>query len=172
MYHPREMWSIMDLDDSLSLSMYELEKGISTITRSEEWFDCYPAVQTAFKFTKRLHMVDDAEVEDDDDSAEEKTETVLFYSEFAEFLSALVQYYSYCKVFGNTEVEEGVMVDRDSFCNPEVQAEIRIYVGDVSDATEEYDAIDKDGVGEVRFDCIVNWAFKRSLGKRMMKEEE
>ena len=166
----------MDLDDSLSLSMYELERGISTITRSEEWFDCYPAVKTAFKFTKRLHMVEDAEDEDDDaengDNEKEKTETVLFYSEFAEFLSALVQYYSYCKVFGNTEVEEGVMVDRESFCNPDVQAEIRIYVGDVSNASEEYDVIDKDGVGEVRFDCIVNWAFKRSMDKKMMNGEE
>ena len=44
----------MDLDDSLSLSMYELEKGITVFTRSEEWFDCYPAVQTAFKHTKGL----------------------------------------------------------------------------------------------------------------------
>ena len=40
----REMWSLMDLDDSLSMTIFELEKGIATITQSEELFDCFPAI--------------------------------------------------------------------------------------------------------------------------------
>ena len=89
----REMWAIMDLDDSLSLSMYELEKGVAVFTRSEECFDCYPAVQTAFKFTKRLHVGDDhqsgentEEEEVVEDEEKKESEIPLFYSEFHEFL--------------------------------------------------------------------------------------
>ena len=92
MFYVREMWSIMDLDDSLSLSMYELEKGIATFTRSGELFDCYPAVRTAFKFTKKLHMADGEDYEDvveelveeteNEDSIEENSGIPLFYSEY------------------------------------------------------------------------------------------
>ena len=87
MFYVREMWSIMDLDDSLSLSMYELEKGIATFTRSAELFDCYPAVRTAFKFTKKLHMNDDEDYEElveeteNNDSIVENSGIPLFYSE-------------------------------------------------------------------------------------------
>ena len=93
----------MDLDDSLSLSLYELEKGVATITMTEEWFDCYPAIQTAFKFTKLMLDTDKDLEHDEDDVAkteadEEKTEAVLLFSEFQLFLAALKQYYMYCKV--------------------------------------------------------------------------
>ena len=97
----KEMWAIMDLDDSLSLSMYELEKGIAVFTRSEEWFDCYPAVQTAFKHTKGLDISDEGDDEDKDKELEdtcEETDIPLFYSEFQDFLRNLKQYYIYCQV--------------------------------------------------------------------------
>ena len=97
----KEMWAIMDLDDSLSLSMYELEKGIAVFTRSEEWFDCYPAVQTAFKHTKGLDISDEGDDEDKDKELEdtcEEADIPLFYSEFQDFLRNLKQYYIYCQV--------------------------------------------------------------------------
>ena len=97
----KEMWAIMDLDDSLSLSMYELEKGIAVFTRSEEWFDCYPAVQTAFKHTKGLDISDEGDNEDKDKELEDtckEADIPLFYSEFQEFLRNLKQYYIYCQV--------------------------------------------------------------------------
>ena len=97
----KEMWAIMDLDDSLSLSMYELEKGIAVFTRSEDWFDCYPAVQTAFKFTKGLDILDDGDAENEAKELEDTcdvSDIPLFYSEFQEFLKNLKQYYIYCKV--------------------------------------------------------------------------
>ena len=97
----KDIWAIMDLDDSLSLSMYELEKGIAVFTRSEDLFDCYPAVQTAFKFTKGLDMSDDGDAENEAKELEDKgdeSDIPLFYSEFQEFLKNLKQYYIYCKV--------------------------------------------------------------------------
>ena len=36
----REIWAIMDLDDSMSLSLCELERGIGTIFMTEDFFDC------------------------------------------------------------------------------------------------------------------------------------
>ena len=32
--------------------MYELEKGVATVTQSDEFFDCLPAIRAAFNFTK------------------------------------------------------------------------------------------------------------------------
>ena len=46
------MWGLMDLDDSLDMTIFELEKGVATITQSEEWFDCFPAINAAFTFAK------------------------------------------------------------------------------------------------------------------------
>ena len=97
----KEMWTIMDLDDSLSLSMYELEKGIAVFTRSEEWFDCFPAVQTAFKHTKGLDISDEGDEKVKDNELEGtcgKADIPLFYSEFQDFLRNLKQYYIYCQV--------------------------------------------------------------------------
>ena len=50
----RELWLLMDLDDSLSMSLSELDKGISTITQSHDFFDCYPAVLTSYEYTRNF----------------------------------------------------------------------------------------------------------------------
>ena len=53
-------------------------------------------------------------------------------------------------------------MSKDRFCDPESQSEIRKHVGEGYDEAEEFIRMDKDRLGEVRFDCLVNWAFKRS----------
>ena len=92
----------MDLDDSLSMSMFELDKGISTIMQTEEFFDCYPAVKAAFGYTKayfkqgeEVEEAEDEKVEEGQDEEEESLE----YREFGIFLHALKQYYQFCKVY-------------------------------------------------------------------------
>ena len=60
-------------------------------------------------------------------------------------------------------------MSKDRFCDPESQSEIRKHVGDGYDEAEEFVRMDKDGLGEVRFDCLVNWAFKRSAEKRKIE---
>ena len=99
----REMWSLMDLDDSLKMSMFELEKGIATISQSEELFDCFPAIKAAFGFAKSYSKqgkdLDENENQEDLDNAPEKEEDItLEYQEFGLFLHALKQYYTYCQV--------------------------------------------------------------------------
>ena len=70
------------------------------------------------------------------------------------------------QVFNNPEVEEGTTVSMERLCNPEVQEEIRKHIGDDFHATEEFAIIDKLGFGEVRFDDLMNYLFKRSLAKK------
>ena len=45
------------------------------------------------------------------------------------------------------------------------------HVGHIHDAAEEFSNMDKDGLGEVRFDCLMKWAFKRSLEQKKILEE-
>jgi hypothetical protein len=89
---------LMDLDDSLSMTIFELEKGI---TQSEELFDCFPAINTAFAFTKSYSKqgqeLDENENEEELDNPPEEDDT-LEYKEFGMFLHALKQYYVYCQV--------------------------------------------------------------------------
>ena len=103
----REMWSLMDLDDSLSMTLFELEKGIATISQSEELFDCFPAVNAAYDFTKSYNNIGKCLDENDENENQENIddyqgkgvgEKKLEYGEFAIFLHALTQYYSYCQV--------------------------------------------------------------------------
>ena len=69
------------------------------------------------------------------------------------------------QVFHNTEVEEGFTVSLDRFCDPQAQAEIRKHIEVDFVAIEEFAMIDKSGLGELRFDDLMSWVFKRSLKK-------
>ena len=69
------------------------------------------------------------------------------------------------QVFHNTEVEEGYTISLDRFCDPQAQTEIRKHIKVDFDAIEEFAMIDKSGLGELRFDDLMNWVFKRSLKK-------
>ena len=92
----------MDLDDSLSMSLSELEKGISTITQSGDFFDCYPAVMTAYEYTKNFalklkEIENDENANEFEDEVEEKKD-YLEYKDFGLFLKGLRQYYYFCQV--------------------------------------------------------------------------
>ena len=113
-----ELWSLINLNDSDSLTMNDLEKGMATVTQSEEFFDCLPAVKTAFNFTKLLtnkgvdedEEVDelvgaeeskDKETSDGVDNIEVPTrqiEKTLEYGVFQMFLQTPRQYYLFCQV--------------------------------------------------------------------------
>ena len=114
----RELWSLININDTPSLTMYELEKGMATVTQSDMFFDCLPAVRAAFNFTKVFtNKGVDEEEEEEEKAAEEaekkrenpdeievikaptrKIEKTLEYGEFRIFLQTLRQYYLYCQV--------------------------------------------------------------------------
>ena len=112
-----ELWSLINVNDSKSMTMYELEKGMATVTRSEEFFDCLPAVRAAFNFTKVLTNKGVDEDEEEEKKAQEeekkmkkpneievikvptrKVEKTLEHEEFRMFLQTLRQYFIYCQV--------------------------------------------------------------------------
>ena len=101
------MWSLFNVSDSASLTLYDLERGVATATQSEEFFDCLPAVRAAFKYAKVFYNngVDEDAKKDEDEEEEatvtvttKKVEKTLAFDEFRVFLQALRQYFIYCQV--------------------------------------------------------------------------
>ena len=94
---------LMDLDDSLTVSLSELDKGISTITQSHNFFDCYPAVLASYEYTKTFNIKmieaqnENIENANDDDEESEKDE-FLEYKDFGLFLYAIRTYFTFCQV--------------------------------------------------------------------------
>ena len=113
------MWSLFNISDSKNLTLYDLEKGVSTVTQSEELFDCLPAVRAAFHFTKVFYNNGVDEEEEAEKKAKEeekknsnnesnvevikapirKVEKTIEFDEFRMFLQSLRIYYLYCQVF-------------------------------------------------------------------------
>ena len=102
------MWSLFNVNDSASLTLYDLERGVATVTQTEEFFDCLPAARAAFKYAKVFSNkgVDEeeerkkeAEQEGDDIPAPTRiVEKTLELEEFRVFLQALRQYFIYCQI--------------------------------------------------------------------------
>ena len=78
----REMWDLFNVNDSLALSEYEVEKGIVEFLQNED-LDCERAISEAFVFTKKVTK-----------GAHDKIE----YGEFMTFLSTLRQIFDYYEV--------------------------------------------------------------------------
>ena len=116
-----EMWSLFNISDTKTLTLYDLENGVTRVTQSEELFDCLPAVKTAFHFAKVFFNNGIDEEEEAEKRAREeeekqnetgqknndvelikapipKVEKTLEFSEFQMFLQSLRQYYLYCQV--------------------------------------------------------------------------
>ena len=89
----------MDLDDSLRLSQSELEQGIATITQSQPFFDCFPAISCSYEYTRNF-ATKMREMEEDFENywQEEPEEESLKYEDFGMFISVLKQYYRFCQV--------------------------------------------------------------------------
>ena len=82
--------------------MSELLKGVATVTQSEDFFDCYPAVRAAFNLAKLFYNGIEEENEADEkleDEAKKKSEDELVYDEFKMFFWFLGQYFIFCQVF-------------------------------------------------------------------------
>ena len=81
-------------NDSLTLTVEQLESGVATVTQSEDFFDCHPAVVAAFNFTKKRIETN----EEEEPNKEKGKPKTLEFGEFKVFLTLLRQYYVYCQV--------------------------------------------------------------------------
>ena len=66
--------------------------------RTEEFFDCFPAVEQAVKFTKTISY--EMSQEEDRGNKDDAVKNPLEFGEFGTFLKLLHQYYVYCQVRG------------------------------------------------------------------------
>ena len=112
------MWSLFNIHDSKTLTVFDLEKGVAAVTQSDEFFDCFPAVTAALNYAKVFSNKGIDEEEEERKMAEEqmkseeekenaneaakaprrKVEKTLEFGEFRMFLHSLRQYYIYCQV--------------------------------------------------------------------------
>ena len=72
--------------------------GMATVTRSDDFFDCHPAIQSAFKFTKMVTKGPSVISHEGIQNAEKVLDNYLEFDEFKIFLNVLRQYYVYCQV--------------------------------------------------------------------------
>ena len=79
-YNCRELWDLINVNDSPGLRVSELESGMATVTRTEDFFDCLPAVQEAFRFTKIIST--EGEEQDNDNEGKPKMDPMLDSEEF------------------------------------------------------------------------------------------
>ena len=105
----RELWGLINVNDSPGLTVAELESGMATVTRSEDFFDSLPAVQQAFRFTKIIS--NGGEDQENDNEGKSKINCTLEFKEFRMFLRILRQYYGYCQVcfWGKYELQQCVL---------------------------------------------------------------
>ena len=96
----------------------------------------------------------------------------LMFGEFQMFLQALCQYYIYCQVFKNDQVDEEMVVRRERFTEPHTVRELQVWVGEGLDMDQEFREIDADQDGRVLFWEVVEWAFKKNMDIELGKLEE
>ena len=112
------MWDLINVNDCEALTIGQLESGMSTVTRyevdfsirkmlmnllhvqhtcrTEDFFDCYPAVEQAARFTKIISY--EMSEEEDRGNKDDAVKNPLEFGEFGIFLKLLHQYYIYCQV--------------------------------------------------------------------------
>ena len=54
-------------------------------------------------------------------------------------------------------------ISKDEFTNPSIKAVVEVWVGAIDDMGAEFDAIDKNGGGQILFDEFVDWATAKNL---------
>ena len=108
---------MFNVSDSAGLTVFEVASGVEVVTQCGEIFDCLPAVETSFKFTKlaakdglgeetsqpteKTAVKDEEEVEA---STTRKAEKTLKFDEFRMFLQNLKQYFLFCKVISEGKI--------------------------------------------------------------------
>ena len=101
------------MNDCPGLRVSELESGMATVTRTEDFFDSLPAVQQAFRFTKIIST--EGEDQDRDNEGKPKIDPTLDFDEFRLFLMILRQYYSYCQVVSTVQLQIFVQIIQKEF---------------------------------------------------------
>ena len=108
---------MFNVSDSSGLTVSELAGGVELVTQCGEIFDCHPAVETAFTFTKlaakdgqeeeTTEPTENTAVKEEEEvkaSTTRNAEKTLQFDEFQIFLQYLRQYFLFCKVISEWKI--------------------------------------------------------------------
>lgn len=103
---------MFNVSDSAELTVSELAGGVELVTQCGEIFDCHPAVETAFKFTKlaardglegeTTELTENTAVNDEEEV--KNPEKILKFDEFRMFLQNIRQYFLFCEVISEWKI--------------------------------------------------------------------
>ncbi|TRY81163.1 hypothetical protein TCAL_16785 [Tigriopus californicus] len=148
----RTLFKEFDPNDNGYLSLAEVDRGVRDVLGIEEVFNCKPAVNRAFHFAKKASQGDDKYGPD-----------YLEFREFRLFLQTLRQNFEYFQAFARIDTGDDNRVSKEEFCDDKIKDTIKKWVGDVDDMEAEFDAIDKNGGGQILFSEFVDWALEKNL---------
>jgi len=148
----KDLFKQFDPNGNGYLSLAEVDKGIRDVLGSDELFDCKPAMHRAFHFAKNKSQGDDKYGPD-----------YLEFREFRLFLQTLRQYFEYYQAFDRIDTGDDNRVSKEEFTADSVKSTVEKWVGPIEDMDAEFDAIDKNGGGQILFNEFVDWALEKNL---------
>eukprot|EP00091_Calanus_sinicus_P015337 TRINITY_DN3347_c0_g1_i1.p1 TRINITY_DN3347_c0_g1~~TRINITY_DN3347_c0_g1_i1.p1 ORF type:complete len:185 (+),score=56.90 TRINITY_DN3347_c0_g1_i1:304-858(+) len=148
----KQLWSCIDINGNGYVSLAEITKGIRDVINIEDLFDCRPAINRAFHFSRDVHTSSDSHGDD-----------YLEFREFRLFLQAVRQFFEYYQAFDRIDTGDDNRVSKEEFTSEVIKETIERWVGPIENMEEEFEKIDKNGGGQILFSEFVDWALERNL---------
>merc|ERR1712055_299889 len=116
----RSLWRQIDINGNGYLSLAEITKGIRDVINIGSLFDCRPAINRAFHFSRDVHKSDSPHGDD-----------YLQFSEFRLFLQAVRQFFEYYQAFDRIDTGDDNRVSREEFTSEVIKGTIEKWVGPI-----------------------------------------
>jgi len=154
----KELWGQIDVNGNGFLSLAEISKGVRDVIAVDELFDCTPAINRAFHYSK---------------NRTEGGEHGFDYIEFREFrlfLQSLRMFFEFYQAFDSIDEGDDRKINKEEFVNNKESMEK--WVGEIEDLEAEFDSIDVNEGGEILFSEFVDWAMAKDLNIEVEEFEE
>jgi len=153
----RKLWRAIDVSGSGLLSLAKVTRGIRDVVGLDLLFDCRPAINRAFHYSKDLSKK----------RGGAHTADYLVFKEFRVFLQALRQFFEFYQAFEWLDKTQDRRISRQEFTSLSVRSTIEKWVGPIQDWDAEFDCIVGDEGDQVLFSQFVDWALERNLDMEM-----
>merc|ERR1712106_669112 len=143
----RKMWKAIDVNDNGFVSLAEITRGVRDVINVKDLFDCRPAINRAFHYSKSVSKSKHIHADD-----------YLDFKEFRLFLAALRQFFEFYQAFSRIDTGKDNRISREEFTSKSIKKSIESWVGPIDDMETEFDKIDTNGGGQILFSEFVDWA--------------
>eukprot|EP00088_Acartia_fossae_P000032 TRINITY_DN10009_c0_g1_i1.p1 TRINITY_DN10009_c0_g1~~TRINITY_DN10009_c0_g1_i1.p1 ORF type:complete len:243 (-),score=68.67 TRINITY_DN10009_c0_g1_i1:75-773(-) len=145
----KALWDGIDVNGNGFLSLAEISKGIRDVIGVDELFDCTPAINRAFHYSKNRT-----------EGGEQGFDYIEF-REFRLFLQTLRMFFEFYQAFDSIDEGDDRKINKEEFANS--KDAIERWVGVIEDMDAEFDSIDVNEGGEILFSEFVEWAMAKDL---------